>query len=267
MATLPTELIESIIDLTSPSSLAACALVCRQWTPRSRHHHFRSISLARDRSTDTVRTFLHLLASPLVTFVSSIREVRLYFRSSYGTPVLSAGDIILLLARYKVHPTSLDVDCQFNQLYMTGAQQASFASLTHLRLSLFNAVPLEKLFDYLCIFPSLQSLSLHIRDFKSELLSDRRLNRRVLPPDLHEMILAQPRILIGLLSLEPVPSQFSTLTLGSLDQWDEVNQYLAHSTISATLESLTLTECFTGATSLLSGLSSLTGPQERGGLI
>ncbi|KAJ7493773.1 hypothetical protein FB451DRAFT_954009, partial [Mycena latifolia] len=44
MSTLPGELVDSILDLIhadSPSSLAACALVCQQWLPRSRYHSLR----------------------------------------------------------------------------------------------------------------------------------------------------------------------------------------------------------------------------------
>ncbi|KAJ7493765.1 hypothetical protein FB451DRAFT_1491132 [Mycena latifolia] len=197
MSTLPGELVDSILDLIhadSPSSLAACALVCQQWLPRSRYRSFAIITLTRDRNIDTVKTFLHLVASPLVTFVSSVREVRLYHRSSYGTPVLSAGDIISLLWRSGVHPTFLELDCHFTQLGMP-AHHDSFASLTHLRLVLHDEVPLEKLFYYLCAFPSLQSFSLHLPGPGSTTTLHPRITPRVLPPNLHELILDEPRII------------------------------------------------------------------------
>ncbi|KAJ6541031.1 hypothetical protein DFH09DRAFT_59241 [Mycena vulgaris] len=243
MATLPGELVDSIIDSThriSPSSLIACALVCRQWLPRSRYHTFSLIHLIRHRSADTVKMFLHLIASPLVTFISSIREVALHHRPSYGAPVLSAGDIILLLSRYGIHPARLYLDCQFNQLGMRGVQQDSFASVTHLRLTLSmnmnTRVPLEQIFDYTRMFPSLQSLSLRTDDIS--LLP--RTTPRVLPPDLHELVLDGPEILHGLLSIDSPPAQFSSLNLTGIAEWEELNQYLANPTISGSLKSLTL---------------------------
>ncbi|KAJ7651331.1 hypothetical protein FB45DRAFT_716324, partial [Roridomyces roridus] len=73
------ELVDAVIDWAheSPSTLAACSLVCRQWLPRSRYHGFSSIKLVRSRNLDTVKSFLHILESPLVTIVPSVREVHL----------------------------------------------------------------------------------------------------------------------------------------------------------------------------------------------
>ncbi|KAJ7356589.1 hypothetical protein DFH08DRAFT_460941 [Mycena albidolilacea] len=187
MPTLPGELVDFIIDWShaySPSSLAAYALVCRQWLPRSRYHHFASIRLVRDRSTDTVKTFLYLIASPLVTFISSIRDVDLYYRSSYGTPVLSAGDIILLLSKSGIRLTRLNLDCHFNQLGMQDSGR--IASLTRLQLLLYGEVPLGTLFNYLVAFPSLESWMLAVRT-ESERGVQSQHRSAEFPPNLHEL--------------------------------------------------------------------------------
>ncbi|KAJ7924702.1 hypothetical protein B0H13DRAFT_1180948 [Mycena leptocephala] len=262
MSSLPGELIDAILDWSSthpPSSLAAYALVSRQWLPRSRHHHFASISLTRDRSTDNVKPFLHLVASPLVTFLSSIRDVQLYHRSSYGIPVLSAGDIILLLSKFGIHPTRLTLDCHFTQLGMQGSHRNSFTSLTHLHLSLYGEVPLEKLFSYLSAFPSLKSLSLGIRQSGSELgwiSMQLQHNFTELPPSLRELDVHQPNILRCLSSVD-ASAQFSTLILRGIRRFHDVTQYLRNSAISTALISLTLDNCVTDAHFDLSRLNSL----------
>ncbi|KAJ7114607.1 hypothetical protein C8R43DRAFT_127536 [Mycena crocata] len=249
MSTLPGELVDSILDLvhvSSPTSLTACALVCREWLPRSRYHHFASIILRRDRSTDRVNSFLKLIASPLVTFISSIREVHLYHRPSYGSPVLSPGDIIALLARAGVQPTHLHLNCQFNQL-IHGVQRTSFASLTHLRLTLCNEIPLEKMFDHLRAFPSLQSLTLQLQEGQEagRISIDSRTRPVALPASLRELEVVQPDILRSLVSLENPPSQFTGLILRQVDEWDDVNLYLRNMAISQCLTSLTLESCYT----------------------
>ncbi|KAJ7743689.1 hypothetical protein DFH07DRAFT_749811 [Mycena maculata] len=153
MSALPGELVDSIIDLayaSSPSSMKACALVCRQWVPRSRHNYFSTISLIRNHSTDNVKTFLRLVASPLATFISSVREVHLSHRSSYGAPVLSVGDIVALLSRYGVNPTSFHLYCQSNRLSVDGAQGELFPSLTHFRITQSEGdTSLGKILDFI----------------------------------------------------------------------------------------------------------------------
>ncbi|KAJ7493784.1 hypothetical protein FB451DRAFT_1164658 [Mycena latifolia] len=211
--------------------------------PRSRYHGFTRIHLAHNGISDDVATFLDLIASPVVTIVSSIREVQLYHQSSSPEP--SAGDIISLLWRSGVHPKRLDLNCDFAELFMRGPLQDSFASVTHLRLVLYDEAPVEKLFDYLFTLPSLQSLVLRMSLSGSMTSMHLGITPRMLPPNLHELRLAEPTILRSLLSLENPPSQFSVLVLSLIDQWEEVNPYLAHSTISATLKSLTLEECYT----------------------
>ncbi|KAJ7087092.1 hypothetical protein C8R44DRAFT_31361 [Mycena epipterygia] len=264
MPTLPGELVDSIIDsvaLDSPSSLAACALVCRQWVSRTRYHCFPRIHLTRDRDVDTVKPFLHLLWSPLVTFTSSVREVRLHYRSSYATPVLSAGDIILLLSRFGVHPARLDLNCQFDQLGMKGAQPNSFASVTHLGLALSKEIPFGSFPRYLATFPALQSLSLAVLyswaaeagQFSSVSTST---YPEALPPNLHKLELNHSALLRWLLWLD-VPPQISTLVLRDLYPSPQVNEYLANPKVSGALTSLTLHDRFADLTHETLDLSHL----------
>ncbi|KAJ7038993.1 hypothetical protein C8F04DRAFT_1088166 [Mycena alexandri] len=250
MSTLPGELVDAIIDWTnleSPPSLAAYALVSKQWLPRSRYHYFASINLTRDRSTDTVKTFLYLIASPLVTFISSVREVQLHHRSSYAIPVFSAGDLIALLSSSGIYPTRLTLDCHFTQFGIQN-ERNSFTSITQLQLSFYGEVSLEKLFIHLSIFPFLESLSLAVHNAGSELgwISLQPHKKQIeLPPNLHELSVHQPSILRCLTSIEFPLARFTALILQSIHLFPEVNRYLTNDVISCSLVSLTLDNCIT----------------------
>ncbi|KAJ7473752.1 hypothetical protein B0H11DRAFT_2282355 [Mycena galericulata] len=79
MISFPTELVEQVIDnLASDTlSIAACGLVCRQWTPRSRFHlfatqidlHMGTVPGFRPgRGVDHIMALKKLVKSPLQTF-------------------------------------------------------------------------------------------------------------------------------------------------------------------------------------------------------
>ncbi|KAJ6522735.1 hypothetical protein B0H19DRAFT_654840 [Mycena capillaripes] len=253
MLTLPGELIDYIIDWShwqaspmSSSLLATYALVSRQWLPRSRYHHFASIYLIRDRSRDTLKTFFYLVASPLVTFISSVRDVELYHRSSYGTPVLSAGDIITSLWKFGIRPTHLTLNCYFNQIGIHGSQN-SFASLTHLGLSLIGDVQLGKLFNNLSAFPSLKSLEFHPSSFLelAQISVQSEDTPTNLPSNLRELVIHLPHVLRSLALLDS-SAQFTTLILRQIRHFTDVTQYFHNKTISASLVSLTLDHCIQG---------------------
>ncbi|KAJ7452689.1 hypothetical protein B0H11DRAFT_282283 [Mycena galericulata] len=249
MSTLPAELVDSVIDLisSSPSMLAACALVCRQWVPRSRYYYFSSIKLVRDRGRDTVKPFLSLVASPLATFISSVREVQLMHKSSYGAPVLSAGDIIGLLARYGINPTSLYLKCQCTQLSMGRTRGDLFPALTHLQLTLYDAQiedgAFEKVLNQLQTFPSLKSLAL-ITGSKQPGRDSLDTTPNMLPPTVRQLdVMASSWILGRMLLLDP-PSNISTLILRRIFVgWGEIDKYLSNSRVRATLRSLSLDGC------------------------
>ncbi|KAJ7087086.1 hypothetical protein C8R44DRAFT_820283 [Mycena epipterygia] len=228
MRTLPLELLDSILDLinsdcekspASPSSLIACSLVCKQWVPRTRYHLFACIRLFRNPGIDTVKPFLHLISSPLVTFTSSVREVRLYYQFTRGPgPRVSAGDIILLLSRAQIRPRRLHLNSEYRQLGVEDFKRYSFASVTHLELALSKQIPVGNLPAYLSLFDSLQSLSLTAHH--------------------------RGRVSIDSFPTETVfPVQVHTL---ELNHWDsEVTQYLTSIVGSNALTSLTLTDCCT----------------------
>jgi hypothetical protein len=127
--------------------------------------------------------------------------------------------------------------------------QNFLTSLTHLHLSLYGEVPLEKLFSYLSAFPSSKSLSLGICQSGSELgwiSMQLQHNFTELPPSLHELDVHQPNILRCLSSVD-LSAQFSTLILRGIRRFHDVTQYLRNSAISTALISLTLDNCVTGS--------------------
>ncbi|KAJ7750422.1 hypothetical protein DFH07DRAFT_827686 [Mycena maculata] len=79
LCTMPQEIIDMVIDnvADSPShsfkdkrTLAACALVCRSWLPRTRHHLFDDITLNR-----SIASFAALLRSEHCTFAPYVRNI------------------------------------------------------------------------------------------------------------------------------------------------------------------------------------------------
>jgi len=174
--------------------------------------------------------------------------VQLHHRSSYAIPVLSAGDVIALLSRSGIYPTRLTLDCHFTQFGIQKNERDSFTSITQLQLSFYGEVSLEKLFIYLAIFPSLESLSLGVHNAGSALgwISLEPNKRPIeLPSNLHELSVHQPTILRCLTSIEFPLAQFTALILRSIRLFPEVNRYLTHDVISCSLVSLTLDNCIT----------------------
>ncbi|KAJ6620484.1 hypothetical protein B0H10DRAFT_2021768 [Mycena sp. CBHHK59/15] len=263
MSTFPGELVDLTIDFahSHQRTLAACGLVCRAWLPRSRLYLFSSVYLIRDRRKDTVSRFMQLIESPLVTFLPYIEEVKLHHRSSYGAPVFSATDILTALSDSGLSPVRLSVDCRFDSLKFP---QTFAVSLTHLRLDLYNEVPLEDLVDYVCSFPLLESLSLGLQS--ETYISSSQPRTTTLPRNLHTLDVSDPGILEWLLSVDP---QISTLTLREVEVWPLVNAYLVDRAAGA-LRSLTLDSCYIDNSALgrpdlshLDGLRHLDLEQER----
>ncbi|KAJ7625984.1 hypothetical protein FB45DRAFT_1060561 [Roridomyces roridus] len=242
----PGELVDSVIDLvrSDPITLADCALVCRQWVPRSRYHYFSSVQLVRNTNRDTLRTFILILASPLATFISSVREVYIFHHSSYGTPVLSAGDIIGLFARYGLAPTLLHLSCSLRHL---GAA-APLPSVTHLRLELGPRIPdsrpaaFELVVNFIHEFPGLRSLALGVGLQILENVAGYTL--RPPPPNLREIEISTPAVLGYMLSLG-TPLILPELIVRFVDeqQWGEVERYLSDERVRGRIECLTLTDC------------------------
>ncbi|KAJ7257819.1 hypothetical protein C8J57DRAFT_1721128 [Mycena rebaudengoi] len=227
MSALPGELVDSTIDFASLDSqtLAACGLVAKQWLPSSRFHLFSSIHLRRDHVRDNVETFLLLVQSPLATFLSCVLEVHLRHLPTEAIPILSTGELLALLTRTGLHPRSLFLDCRIHGDSLTlppGVPQGFLASLTHLRLtSLYgHDVQFDKLVDYVCGFPLLESLSLG-----SMSIILRRPKSTALPPNLHTLAVRESQA-------------FST---GIRNQErPRINQYLRNGATAGAVQSLTI---------------------------
>ncbi|KAJ7153635.1 hypothetical protein C8R46DRAFT_871869, partial [Mycena filopes] len=76
MNDLPVEIRDKIIDYSkSRRTLAACSLVCRTWTDRTRYHLFQKSWLRVTYHNAPV--IADLLWSPLCTIISQIRRLTL----------------------------------------------------------------------------------------------------------------------------------------------------------------------------------------------
>ncbi|CAK5272165.1 unnamed protein product [Mycena citricolor] len=191
---LPPELVDDVVDNLADQvgkddtrALLRLALIARAWVPRSRFHSFASITLVRNRSRDTVRPFLHLLHAPAPgpTFAACVRAVHLRHRSAYGSPVLSAGDILVALARAGIRPRHLRLECGFAQRGSPAALAAcgAFAQLTDLDILLTGKVVMDRVLAYLAPMGCLRRLSLE----PMELVDNDDTGGRALPPTLREL--------------------------------------------------------------------------------
>ncbi|KAJ7059753.1 hypothetical protein C8F01DRAFT_1145537 [Mycena amicta] len=252
MMSLPGELVDLILDFTavaSRSSLPSCSLVSRQWVPRSRHYSFDSVHLIRDHGKDNVKPFLQLLSSLHVTIASSIRCVHIHHRPSYGTPVLSAGDILARVIRYRVRPWRVVLDCHFAQASMPSNLEEDMSSIMHLDLTLYGVVPLHDVFTYLATFPELVSLGLRTQDWRSEHAQIQWLpeqaNLDLLPHALHELEVHQysRSLLRHFGDLEALQKRFTSLVLYNISfgASPDLNSFL-NGGAGASVTSLTLDE-------------------------
>lgn len=76
----PAELVDLVVDASRKDrkALATYALVCKQWTPRSRHHLFDKAAIFADNA----RQFISLLSSPHCTFATAIHELDISLSAS-----------------------------------------------------------------------------------------------------------------------------------------------------------------------------------------
>ncbi|KAJ7472316.1 hypothetical protein B0H11DRAFT_2195955 [Mycena galericulata] len=114
---MPQEIIDMVIDNVahSPgeprenkSTLATCALVCKSWVPRTRHHLFKHITLNK-----SIATFVPLLRSPYCTFTRSVRDIYA-FRTFQHAPSEHHFDEIGKHLRRLVNLQSLMLDGMVN---------------------------------------------------------------------------------------------------------------------------------------------------------
>ncbi|KAJ7452701.1 hypothetical protein B0H11DRAFT_282532 [Mycena galericulata] len=240
---LPIELAECIIDASCyhPPTLATCSLVCKQWLPRSRHLLFSSLDLSADWNPEpnSVTEFIKIIDSPNSTVIPYIRTVVLSKRSWGMTPVQK---ILTVLARSGARPGFLHINCP---TYEPTHFPIFSVSLAHLTLYLHNDMPMATLIDHICAFPLLESLYIggSAQFFHGGLFP----TARELPPKFHTLIICDPVFAHWVLSLDPPPTQISTIVLRHIrlpDQWAAVNRYLG-SPCAAGIRSLTFQGCDT----------------------
>ncbi|KAJ7624551.1 hypothetical protein FB45DRAFT_1005464 [Roridomyces roridus] len=253
MSQIPGELIDAVIDgvQNSPSTLTACSLVCRQWVPRSRYHSFGSIELVRSGNRDTVKSFLHILESPFVTIVPSVREVRISQELSYSTPLsirdtssysapaLSIGDIIRLLGQHGIAPTFISISGYCHNLGRAGP----FPSTTRMHWCLMSSF-FEDTVDFIHDFTSLECLFLNKKMSFGQIMATGK-PCRTLPTSLRELRVVKPQVLTSMLALHspPIPPRLMVYLI-ERDGWEDVIVYLTDPRVSSTLRSFTLDNCF-----------------------
>ncbi|KAJ7092323.1 hypothetical protein B0H15DRAFT_170255, partial [Mycena belliarum] len=236
----PIELVERIIDAASadPPTLAACSLVCKEWLHRSRHHLFASLDLSASWTPEpnAVTEFMKLVDGPnsLVPYVTGV----VLAKRSWGmTPI---PRILAVLARSGIRPGSLHINCPTYE----PTHLPIFSSLVHLSLYLHNDMPTATLIDHVCAFPLLESLYV---GGSAQYTAGSDPVAQALPPQLHTLIITDPVFANWVVSLDPVPTQLSTIILRFLklpEHWEAINRYLT-SPAAAGIFSLAFEGCDT----------------------
>ncbi|KAF7309209.1 hypothetical protein MKEN_01123600 [Mycena kentingensis (nom. inval.)] len=248
--TLPPEVIDLVIDAAAElrredrSLPYRCALVSRQWLPRSRFHSFARIHLELAYRDTRVASFLALLCTGAATFLSSIRHLKLVCltQEQLPTPVLAA------LVAGGVRAPSLEITTHD---ILKGGDLDSFAHefpfVKHLDLAAGNirAGAPHETFRFLGMFPALQSLVLNAWCPGARRISvlPPQIAQRAFPSGLQELRIRIPSFLEHIIPLE----RESGAELRSLCIYADqrrythlVNEYLALPHIARSLTSLTL---------------------------
>ncbi|KAL1757877.1 hypothetical protein FB107DRAFT_272484 [Schizophyllum commune] len=157
---LPAELTDYILDCLEGDRrvLFSCALVCRAWLPRARHHAFRTLHL----TPDNVDGFLALLAAPSGTLGRGrTRALHVRQNQTHGRePLLDK-----LLASPLIPDALAHVE-QLTVLYANWTPRAAearfgaFARVTVLKLCLPGYPSVDDFVDFVCAHPALRELKL-----------------------------------------------------------------------------------------------------------
>ena len=161
---LPAELTDYILDCLEGDrrALFSCALVCRAWLPRARHHAFRTLHL----TPDNVDGFLALLAAPSGTLNRGrTRALHVRQNQTHGRePLLDK-----LLASPLIPDALAHVE-QLTVLYANWTPRAAearfgaFARVTVLKLCLPGYPSVDDFVDFVCAHPALRELELGWND-------------------------------------------------------------------------------------------------------
>lgn len=256
MLELPGELLDSITaSLKSDKpGLLACSLLSKQWLPWSRRHDERFVSVSlfvgwdtKDRAgLERVHDFITIISSPLATFVPGVAEVHLTHKwNARGEGhIISPTEILYALDSSGIRPTRLYLDCYRLLTLPPDGVPAFASSLVHLDLQLDeNYVALDGVADYVCAFPSLESLAIcglpdDINPMQPAALA--------LPPRLHTLRTGHKLFTDWILTLAPMPAQITTLELVGVPRfqlkWSAMNRFLT-SPAAENINTLIFREC------------------------
>ncbi|KAJ6617670.1 hypothetical protein B0H10DRAFT_2218397 [Mycena sp. CBHHK59/15] len=162
MPALPLELTDCIIDFVAilkvkrlRANLAACSLVCRTWTRRSRHHFFKACRLLV--SQRNLLAFDALLRSPLCTILPHVRQLTL--ENNGGCRFDPLGDALKLL------PNMESLRLAGSEWGSHGAPprrgfMTSLAGVVELEVNCADVGEFDHALQVFCAFPSLRSLAI-----------------------------------------------------------------------------------------------------------
>ncbi|KAF5309856.1 hypothetical protein D9619_010508 [Psilocybe cf. subviscida] len=168
----PAELTDLVVDASrnDRQALAAYALVCKQWTPRSRYHLFERAAIFADNA----RQFISLLSSPHCTFATAICELDISLAASGSHRWFTEFSRRLLPILAKVSNLhglaisgsrnavirQLDEDSGAREaLIAFGRQNQTPSQITALKLGPVTFESLVDFVDVLSAFPDLHTLA------------------------------------------------------------------------------------------------------------
>ncbi|KAJ7048285.1 hypothetical protein C8F01DRAFT_1267832 [Mycena amicta] len=180
--------------------------------------------------------FWSIISSPHATFNHRVAQVSLAqvwdaddSAVPPAQPVVSPYEVIYTLNRHGIRPKSLFIDCFPNFLIPLIDIPSEFASaVQELTLTVTSsAIPLGPFIDFICAFSCITALSLvgEPRD----IIRTPAPKATVLPPSLHTLSSSNAIFHDWLISLDPSPSQITTLDLSNFGKawcsWDDINPY------------------------------------------
>ncbi|KAJ6620025.1 hypothetical protein B0H10DRAFT_2188730 [Mycena sp. CBHHK59/15] len=184
ISSLPSEIHDHIIDFVAVQkvkkvrgNLAACSLVCRAWTPRSRSHFFKDLRLLINY--DNVDAFGELLRSPCCTILSHVRYLTM-LSDDYGSrrydelkeplALLTGLESLRLIGRsWEVHGAA-----------PSRGFMSSLAGVVDLEIDCRNMGEFDHALLIICAFPALRRLS--IRQFAIDSPFEQRRHYSLFPP-------------------------------------------------------------------------------------
>ncbi|KDQ49998.1 hypothetical protein JAAARDRAFT_63404 [Jaapia argillacea MUCL 33604] len=161
---LSPELHDLIIDqVTDGSTLHSCALVCRNWLPRSRYHLFRNISVTTLGQHLAFRTFLNH-GNPCVFDYTTHLSICQYEHGNYDTMPWFDPQFLNLDVSKLTELTSMHVcnwQTQFEDMEVGWYLLGHFSGIKKLELESWILVGMADLRTILCAFPNLCELALN----------------------------------------------------------------------------------------------------------